>query len=729
MGQVAIVVALQMLLALSGVARASDDGSVACSNRLSRGFRAYLPDCRAYELVSPDYKEGFLVALTGVSEDGSRVLAQSFGAFAGTGDTSALPQSYELARTEEGSEPGWKPIPLTVPFSEFSSYLVEAISPTFQSDLWFASRPSAAAGQPSPEAVYSGSPASPSPLSLVGPGESPAGGGSALMFAGGSEDLSHTLFIVTSPNSGEFSHLWPGDKTADGRLPSLYQYVGAGNSEPELVGVKNQSSLAEAAQIEGKPHIDEAAELVSDCGTYLGDSKGDAYNAISINGERVFFAAEACGGEPAFNEVYARIGRERTVAISEPSKADCGGCDLSEPANAEFQGASSDGSKVFFTTTQHLLPGTTGTGMNLYEYNFDAGKEERVTRISREAEPPGMGDVLGVMRVSEDGSHVYFVAEGALTGANGEGKSPTPGAPNLFVSTRECPGGEPVCGNPVESVSFVATLSTEDSAEESGDWSSPDLRPVQATPEGRFLLFQSVADLTADQGESKEAGQVFEYDAQTEKLLRVSRGESGFNEDGNSGEYRATIPVQDYEGDSPIQRFTRLAISADGSRVFFSSKDALTPQALNGFNNVYEYHNGQVGLISDGHDTASTEGFPAVELVGTDESGLDVFFMTSDRLVPQDTDDQVDIYDARMGGGFAGPSEPAHCLADSCQGATSSAPALLMPQTSSIAGEVTGSASGVTSVVKSKVKAKAKPKPKKRRRPKPKRRTAAKRRK
>ena len=122
--------------------------------------------------------------------------------------------------------------------------------------------------------------------------------------------------------------------------------------------------------------------------------------------------------------------------------------------------------------------------------------------------------------------------------------------------------------------------------------------------------------------------------------------------------------------------------------MFFLTKDALTPQALNGVVNVYEFHDGQVGLISDGHDTVSVTGQPAVELYGTDESGRDVFFASADRLVPQDTDDQVVLYDARIEGGFAAPGVAAPCVGDACQDPAGGAPSLLAPVTSLVVGEV-----------------------------------------
>lgn len=128
-------------------------------------------------------------------------------------------------------------------------------------------------------------------------------------------------------------------------------------------------------------------------------------------------------------------------------------------------------------------------------------------------------------------------------------------------------------------------------------------------------------------------------------------------------------------------------MSADGSYVFFESSIGLTPQAIdhrvigefNGFpsyaTNIYEYHDGNVYLISDGHDTSER----VVKLAGTDASGADVFFTTVDRLVPQDGDSNLDIYDARIGGGFPAPPAPVECVSDGCQGSLSAVPVLLSP--------------------------------------------------
>lgn len=662
-------------------------------------------------MVTPPYKEGFAAQVREVSKGGSQLRAGSLGNFVspegripeGTGN---FEHSYRLSRTELG----WTSVPVDAPFSRFPDVEVQSLSPDFGNSLWFASAP----GQSSAD-VYLDAPGG--PVVRVGPGAPPEVRETVLNLAGASEDLSHVLFIVHSASAGlEEEHLWPGDTTHGGRRPSLYEYAGTGQLEPHLVGVKNQMSVAEAARIEGKSHINEAAELISDCGTVLGSlPEGEAYNAVSASGATVFFTSEACGSQPV-NELYARIDDEKTVPISEPGSVPGRLCTTETCANAEsvpgnrkpgvFAGASADGSKAFFLTTQPLVNADADSGPDLYEEDISAGKITRLEQVSGGGEgdlTPGSGaEVLGVARISEDGSHVYFVAQGVLTHANREGKAPIAEKPNLYVSVEECPGGGSSCEAPVRHTSFIATLSGTDSP----DWGPSDARPVQSTPDGRFLVFQSTADLTSDQDEREEAGQVFEYEAQTETLVRVSRGQNGYNEDGNSITYPATFPAQFYEVDMPDTPFMGLAVSADGFRVFFVSADALTPQALEGVNNVYEYHDGQVALISDGHDIGTAFGATVTELIGTDESGEDVFFTTADQLVPQDRDTWVDVYDARMGGGFAPLAVSAPCSGDSCQGAGSSVPPLLIPGLSTSKEETPVMASSKPKVKATKTKKK-----------------------
>ncbi len=237
------------------------------------------------------------------------------------------------------------------------------------------------------------------------------------------------------------------------------------------------------------------------------------------------------------------------------------------------------------------------------------------------------------------------------------------------------------------------------------------LELANVTPDGRFLVFLSHGALTGDDTRPDRGGnfatppaQVYRYDSQTGAMVRISIGEHGFNDDGNSGALDAGIApakVAFNLGVGPAR--ANPTVSADGEYVFFESPVALAAGALNEVEvpyfpglkafaeNVYEYHDGTVSLISDGRDTSPKSivlGIPSsTRLLGSSESGADVFFATDDALTAQDVDTQRDYYDARICTGaepcFTPPSASASvCEGEACQGSPSVPPALSAPSSS-----------------------------------------------
>ena len=111
----------------------------ACPNEASPGFRAYLPDCRAYELVTPVFKDDTLPKATAVSEDGSSMIIETFGAFAGDeSDTQSHGSYYRLSR----SGPGWVVSAFSPPASLFPAQELLGESGDLGDTLWLARGPS-----------------------------------------------------------------------------------------------------------------------------------------------------------------------------------------------------------------------------------------------------------------------------------------------------------------------------------------------------------------------------------------------------------------------------------------------------------------------------------------------------------------------------------------------------------------------------------------------------------
>ena len=628
-----------------------------CPNAAFRqGPSANLPDCRAYELVSPPFEEGAVPYLTGVSPDGSNAIFSSTADVGNVGNNQSTSDTYEATRTPSG----WSSTNLDPPASQYPFDGFVDASADLSETLWLTRATSQSLDEldftlrDSDGTLHDLGPVLPPSATTAPPGLGlPTGDLHYFDYysdSGDSADLSHVLFSLTGNNG-----FWPGDNTdVPTQSASLYEYLAGHSGPPALVGVDNHGNQ------------------LSDCGVQPGAdlTGGSARNAVSAAGSTVFITARggysSCSSsQPAVSQLYARIGNpgsaETTVNVAGQSGcATSASCDVTSPPI--YQGAAADGSKVFFTTTQQLVA---GTSTDLYECDLpgDSGSTPTPTGVVNPC--PDLVAIPGsatqsVVAISQDGSHVYYTDTGVLTNApNQYGAAASSGANNLYLYQRDAafPSGQ---------VTFIGSLSS----------STPQ---AEATPDGRFLAFADSAQLTPD--DTSSAQQVFRYDAQTGELVRVSIGQDGFNDNGNTNTFAANIAATP---NTEVMQ-TPLTISDDGAYVVFQSADGLTPQALNGeltntpgvfANNVYEYHDGEVQLISDGRDTNSDQGHSSVLAKGTTAAGTDVFFTTADQLVPQDTDTQVDIYDARIDGGFAPSAAPPSCSGAACQGAPSSAPAL-----------------------------------------------------
>jgi hypothetical protein len=80
------------------------------------------------------------------------------------------------------------------------------------------------------------------------------------------------------------------------------------------------------------------------------------------------------------------------------------------------------------------------------------------------------------------------------------------------------------------------------------------------------------------------------------------------------------------------------AVSADGSRVFFCTNEALVPQDTDSQGDIYERINGATRLVTPG-----TPGGVFLQVLSDD--GAHVFFSSSDQLAPEDNDSSSDMYE------------------------------------------------------------------------------------
>jgi hypothetical protein len=349
---------------------------------------------------------------------------------------------------------------------------------------------------------------------------------------------------------------------------------------------------------------------------------------------------------------------------------------------------------VFFLTEAELTKDDAGIhDPELYEYDLGKPVGERLTRVSHGESGSVAGGVWTVPAVSADGSAVYFMANGVLASNQG--------ADGTHASPENCKSGleESTCNlyrydTATATTTYVAPVSGRDyPSNKSGGWwkSLPAMASEVAldsgadwytTPDGRYLLFASTRELTGystaspsqttceipgTQGSHEgHCAEVYRYDSATGGLTCVSCNPSGAPPVSNALFARSAI---EQPSSGPVR-----AMSDDGSYVFFDTADALVPQDENRTLDVYEWHEGRVSLISSGKDKAPSFflGQSAAEIGGVHVEAANVFFGTHAGLVPQDTGDSGDVYDARICA-EADPcikppvGETAQCEGDACQ--------------------------------------------------------------
>jgi hypothetical protein len=377
--------------------------------------------------------------------------------------------------------------------------------------------------------------------------------------------------------------------------------------------------------------VDSAGAPLSSCGAIVGTDEFQP-NPVSRDGRRVFISspdATGCGSR----KVYLReADEEGTKTTTEISASQCTRVDCDVPVTVRFAAATPSGSVAYMTAIHQMTNDDVDDDRDLYRYDVASGS---LTRLS--VGPPGVVAVvqLAPVHASEDGSRVYFTATGQLV--PGEGGAGT----KIYLADDE-------------GVRYVATLASGESWN-AGLTSSQD--NVQVTPDGRQLLFTSTGKLTPDDTDTTR--DVYLYDADDETLTRVS-GEPGLG----NGSFAAEIAQSGFISSPVVAGYPRRSLSDDGRHVFFWTDEAILPEDANQKLDVYEWHDGDLGLITSG---ASTAGSLAYRQASAD--GSSVFFTTDESLVAADDDQgDPDLYVARAGGGF--PDPPAQQPPPACAGAS-----------------------------------------------------------
>ncbi len=416
----------------------------ACPNeQLRGGASARLPDCRAYELVTPPVKSssqfdaGGLKYSSMAAADGEAVTLRSFEPRPG-----APTGGYYYVGTRGAG--GWiaediMPIESDDGVTCQSLTAVYAYSDQLTKDVIETGGGSRASSQASVEnleacnteglQVVSGEPVgyvnmlvrdnatgTYQLVNVTPPGVTPADA----HFQAASADLSHVFFTETSP-------LAEGARYG---VENLYEWD---EGALRLVSVLSDGTAVAGSLAAEAPVFRSVAGLTVPVPEHE--------DVVSSDGSHVLFTYG--------DALYDRIDGQRTVQIDEKQggSASSGG--------GSFKAATSDGAKVFFLDESKLTAGSTAEAgePDLYECALSEGASKCELTDLTVAKAGEHADVLRVTPLgADDSSDVYFVAKGVLASntreiTNGEGKTVVEGAQagkqNLYLWNGEKTSSSP----------------------------------------------------------------------------------------------------------------------------------------------------------------------------------------------------------------------------------------------------------------------------------------------
>lgn len=579
---------------------------------------ASLPDQRGYELVSPSDLQG--ASLFSAQDDSASVLPGTWSAVAAdgsavlwrlpTGGTSNAHGLVDFYRSEKAPDGAWRsqfagPPAGTGVLGPLAAPSLVFATPNLDRLLWGTGPLGSDPSDPGSD-LYTVS--SDGTIDHVnrGPVEVPAPNGEYLLFVGATQDLSKVVFSSDRA-------LAPG---ATGN--NIYWTDG---HTTKLVG-KDDNGVVQAASLTPltSPRASADASIVA----FVSPAEQDLY----------FWSEKT----------------DKTVKALGPI------------SGLAVESISADGAKIFITTSATLTAGDTDSSLDLYEYNTST---RDITLLSA---PSGGGPVgnsdacatplpnrvqcdIAPVTESRDGSVVYFLSPERLVGNQG-----VDGGANLYLAEH---GG----------IRFVATLDPSDPAITAFDPNIPNAgftgiraRHVRLTPDSRKLIFESRAALTS----YHNAGfvEIYLYDSTSHKIACASCRTDGTPPTGDSA--LSSVPLGRPETTAVTLAAPMGTLNSDehGDRIFFNSTDALVPADVNGRNDVYQYTvaTGMPALISSGRSDRHS-GY-----MGNGLDGRDVFFLTTDTLVPDDHNGTVfKMYDARVGASPQPPSPTPSCLGSACR--------------------------------------------------------------
>ncbi|HEY5708792.1 MAG TPA: hypothetical protein VIS51_05315, partial [Solirubrobacterales bacterium] len=657
-----------------------------CDNAEYRtGLSAFLPDCRAYELVTPAEMLSTTGGLTRLgsfsSEAGHRFFNSWFVAPRGAQAGESVAYRAMVPRVDghpfraqrgEGDHPkgGWQNEPYGLTFAQGGGGDGEpgGVSADQRYALYEVLGHETPTEQSFPSGTYV---------------RVPAGEASR---ACAPEPIA--TFKLSDPE-GKFELAGCGDLGTD--LHAEGRFLAAAGTHVIFTSDEELDSAAPTAGTEAiydRKVGSAASEVISvdPDGNAFGGSEEPRYLAATEDGSAVVFSTGGLG---------------KTLYVHRKDKT----TQVTDAANT-YAGISEDGKRVFFMDKPFFPNAEVDSPppATLFACDIEGGN---CAGPDQEQEPMEIATESNFVNVSADGSHVFFTSEETEPsevmelGENENGEEAEEGEANLYAWDGSKASFVAIL-DPQDLVNFRTgeSLEEEQQLEDLLAWTStiPGQRatsggsyeagraysPARSTPDGEVFAFQSHAQLTSYDNEGK--GEIYRYDPAApvgSQLSCVSCDPSDAPHDS----------IADTIFQSLFQGVTNSStmipnLTDDGRRVFFESREALLPEDANAVTDVYGWK--APGTAGPGGDTcedsrgclaliSTGQGELPSFLYGMGADGEDVFFVTQEKLVGADLLGTFSIYDARVLGGIPDPPAAAPCQGDACQGPASTPPDLPAP--------------------------------------------------
>jgi hypothetical protein len=392
-----------------------------------------------------------------------------------------------------------------------------------------------------------------------------------------------------------------------------------------------------------------------------GSGNFDAFfDGNSADGSRVFFTTAEkleSGDNDDSEDVYQRSGSTTTRISTGPAGGNA-------EVFANFDGASTDGTVVFFETAEALVSGDTDSSTDIYQRSGTTTTQVSVGAVNGNGAFEAFFDGN-----SADGSRVFFDTIEPLVAADSDNCNPDPefttgcrdiyersggttsrvstgtsggnaafdafydglstNGTKVFFSTREAlePGTDTDTQYDVYQRSG-GTTTTEISLGSPGGNGLASANFDGASADGSRVFFDSTESLAS--GDADTSTDIFERSGGT--TTRVSTGALGGN---------GSFPV--FFGGA----------SSDGGRVFFETSEKLEPGDTDSSRDVYERFSGATTELSIG--AGGGNGAVSANFDGNSLSGGRVFFDTAESLLTSDTDSSRDVYMQEISNGYVRP--------------------------------------------------------------------------